>query len=135
MMIKTKTTTTTNYNDNNLESKRKFDSIRLDDKYRFCFIILDIDDFEKKLNDSKLNIVACRDLIEKLKRISEYKIQLNEFNTNIEYLWQFLNEKILITQSNPDDCLNFSQLHFIQRRNNIIKIIIHHNSRKENSQS
>nr|XP_027197190.1 spectrin beta chain-like [Dermatophagoides pteronyssinus] len=105
-----------------IESKRKFDSIRLDDKYRFCFIILDIDDFEKKLNDSKLNIVACRDLIEKLKRISEYKIQLNKFYTNVEYLWQFLNEKILITQSNPNDCLNFSQLHFIQRRNNIIKL-------------
>ncbi|OTF74893.1 hypothetical protein BLA29_004792, partial [Euroglyphus maynei] len=109
-----------------LESKRKFDSIRLDDKYRFCFIIFDIDIYEKKLTDSKSNIVLCRDSIEKIKKVCEYKIHLNEFLTNVECLNQFLNEKLIVTRTDPndDDCFNSVNIHFIQRRNNIIKLEI-----------
>lgn len=107
-----------------LESQRQFDSIRLDDKYKYCFIIFDIDIYMKKLTDSKSNIVLCRDSIERLKKISEYQIHLNEFITSVECLYQFLNEKHTLTKTDPNDCFNCSTIHFIQRRNNIIKLEI-----------
>lgn len=104
------------------ELEKNFHLFSANETYKSCFIYFDISIYDSMLKNSNESIINCNGLIENYNELLNYKLMLNEFFANIDCIRQFLNEKRLVTNSNPNEVIKQSNVNSVQRQNNITKL-------------